>query len=80
MISEPVQIAVIAAAFPTIGIIVSSYFSYKANKKTETKLDKADVKLDEIHTLTNDSASKATAKIDELHKEVNKLQAIISKG
>jgi uncharacterized membrane protein len=73
MISEQVQLALITASFPTIGIGITAYFQYKASKK-------ADIKLDEIHTLTNSAATKAEEKITSLHQEISYLKEIITKS
>ena len=73
MFSDEVQIALIVAAFPTIGICIQAYFSYKADRK-------ADGKLDEIHDLTNATATKANEQIGLLQKEVNRLNKVISRN
>lgn len=66
MIDDTVTIALIASAFPTIGVIGTAYFQYKASKK-------ADGKLDHITYLTNSSATKAVDKIASLEKTIQNL-------
>ena len=78
MVSNEVLVALIASAFPTIGIIGSAYFQYKASKRAEGKMDKADEKLETIHQLTNQSASDAADKINELNVTINKLEKVIT--
>jgi hypothetical protein len=72
MISEPILIALIAAAFPTISIGISAYFNYRASSKVQSSVD-------EVHKLTNSAATDAQAKISELHKTINRLEKVISK-
>ena len=72
MISDETTIALIASAFPTIGIVISAYFQYQASKR-------ASVKLDKIHFLTNSTSKEANKQIREMNDEINHLKEIIVK-
>ena len=71
MVSDEVKVALITASLPTLGIIVSAYFQFKSTRKAQKSLN-------EIHDLTNQSASDAVDKINDLNKTINKLERKIT--
>lgn len=62
-------IALVAAIPPSI----LAYASLRKGQDIEKKAEKADVKLDEIHTLTNANLARATERIALLEASINKL-------
>lgn len=72
MISDSVTIALIGSIFPTISIVVTAYFQYRVTKKNTEKLNDADIKLDQIHVLTNSTLTIANDRIKTLEDILNK--------
>lgn len=67
MMTETVQLALVASVAPTLAAIAGIVVSWRNNRK-----------LDVIHTLTNSNLTKVTTDLEFANKEIGKLRELVT--